>query len=73
VLAVHRGGLTNTSAALTSIHDELMTRGRRDVTWVGVVITNRPSINTQATLTAARQVRADGITLVTVGVGQSAR
>ena len=58
---------------MTSIHDELTSRGRQGVNWVGVVITNRPSINTQATLEAARQARAAGITLLAVGVGETAR
>jgi len=66
------GGLTNTSAALTSIHDELTSRGRPDANWLGVVVTNRPSVDATATLAAARRARAAGITLLTVAVGPSA-
>jgi len=51
----------------------LTSRGRQDVNRIGVVITNRPSTDTAATLAAARRARADGITLLTVGVGPSAR
>ena len=58
---------------MTSIHDELTSRGRPGVNKLGVIITNRPSTNTPATLDAARQARADGITLVTVGVGDTSR
>jgi len=57
---------------VTSIHDELTSRGRHGVNWIGVVITNRPSIDTPATLAAARRARAAGITLLTVGVGPTA-
>jgi len=69
----YRGGLTNTLAAVTSIHDELTTRGRHGVNWIGVLITNRPSTNTPATLAAARKARAAGITLIAVGVGETSR
>ena len=40
--------------------------------WLGVVVTNRPSVNTEATLAAARRARAAGVTLLAVGVGPSA-
>ena len=69
----YRGGLTNTLAAVTTIKNELETRGRQGVEWIGVIITNRPSTNTPATLAAARQARAAGITLITVGVGETSR
>jgi len=69
---LYRGGFTNTSAALTSIRDEFVSRGRRGVDWIGVVVTNRPSTDTSATLAAARRARAAGVTLLTVGVGASA-
>jgi len=59
--------------AVTSIHDELTSRGRPGVNWIGVIITNRPSTDTPATLAAAKQARAAGITLLTVGVGETAR
>jgi len=58
---------------VTSIHDELSSRGRQGVNKIGVIITNRPSTNTDDTLAAARRARADGITLMTVGVGETAR
>ena len=37
-----------------------------------MIITNRQSVDTAATLDAARRARADGITLLAVGVGPSA-
>jgi len=57
---------------VTTIHRELASRGRPGVDWVGVIITNRQSVDTSATLEAARRARADGITLIPVGVGPSA-
>jgi len=57
---------------VTSIRDELTSRGRRGVNWVGVIITNRPSVDPHATLAAARRARAAGITLITVAVGPTA-
>lgn len=72
VLLKFSGGSTNTAAALTTLRTDVFTSGRGDRSNspnIAVVVTDGASNDPAATLREAALARAQGITLLAVGVG----
>lgn len=68
------GGSTNTAAALASLRNDIFTSGngaRSGYPSIAVLLTDGVSDDQGATLREAMAVRAKGISLVVVGIGQS--
>lgn len=68
------GGSTNTAAALAALRNDIFTSGngdRSDYPSIAVLLTDGVSNDQAATLREAMAVRAQGITLIAVGIGPS--
>jgi len=69
-----RNGRTNLAAGLHIVRTDVFTssRGARDsAPKIVVVVTTTPSFNETETVEEAMQLRADGISIIGVGIGQS--